>query len=172
MISLNDIIAWRQRHERLVERLEEATRELATGPARVVTYRTPFDPMQHVAVVVGDIRDGKDVPVRLAREHVVDDVFGVSTPRAVLERFQREGRGVLIYLRDGGVGVAAAAAMADRDEVHASAQARVADWREIGLGAQILRDLGIASIRLLASTDRRYVGLEGFGITITATESV
>ncbi|RAH98236.1 3,4-dihydroxy-2-butanone-4-phosphate synthase [Acuticoccus sediminis] len=171
-ISLNDIIAWRQRHERLVERVIDELRPLPSGSARVVTYKTPFDPLQHLAIVIGDIRDGANVPVRLTREHVVDDVFGPAVPRAMVERFQAMGRGVLVYLRDGGVGVAASAAMADKDEAHASAQARVREWREIGLGAQILRDLGVSSIHLLASTDRRYVGLEGFGITISGTEPV
>ncbi|WP_108662674.1 3,4-dihydroxy-2-butanone-4-phosphate synthase [Acuticoccus kandeliae] len=170
-VSVNDLIAWRQRNDRLVERVGDEKRTLATGPARVVSYTTSFDTLQHVAIVVGDIRDGADVPVRLVRESVVDDVFGTTAPRRVLERFHREGRGVLVYLRDGAVGVAAASGNAD-DERHQSAQARSRQWREIGLGAQILRDLGVHSIRLLASHDRRYVGLEGFGIAITATEPV
>ncbi len=171
-ISLNDIIAWRQRHERLVERVLDEPRQLEGGTARVVSYQTPFDAMQHLAVVIGDIRDGADVPVRLVREHVVDHVFGTIGPKAMLQRFREEGRGILVYLRDGGVGVAPSAVVADRDEAHDSAQARVREWREVGLGAQILRDLGISSIRLHSTQDRRYVGLEGFGITISATETV
>ncbi|XWN30687.1 MAG: 3,4-dihydroxy-2-butanone-4-phosphate synthase [Devosia sp.] len=168
-VSVNDLIAWRQRNERLVERVASEHRDLATGPAHVFSYTTHFDPLQHVAIVVGDIRDGDDVLVRLVRENVVSDVFGHSDLTAVLERFHQTGRGVLVYLRDGAVGVAAPAVI-DPDEAHVSAQARAMQWREVGLGAQILRDLGVHSIRLISSHDRRYVGLEGFGIRITGTE--
>jgi len=165
-ISLNELIAWRQRTERLVERVADEHRQLEGGPAQIITYTTPFDPLQHVAVVVGDIRDGVDVPVRLIRENVIDDLLGASRPKTFIDRFRELGRGVLVYLRNGGVGVVEA----QPEEEHASAQSRAREWRDIGLGAQILRDLGVSSIRLLASHDRRYVGLEGFGITITATE--
>jgi len=167
-ISVNDLIAWRQRQERLVERVGDEVRTLASGTARVISFATPFDPMHHVAVVFGDIRDGADVPVRLVRESVVDDVFGEAAPRRVLERFAAGGRGVLVYLRDGATGVAAA----DEAERHESAKSRARQWRDVGLGAQILRDLGVHSIRLLAAHDRRYIGLDGFGITITGTEPV
>ncbi|MEM0908547.1 MAG: 3,4-dihydroxy-2-butanone-4-phosphate synthase [Pseudomonadota bacterium] len=167
-ISVNDLIAWRQRKERLVERVGEEVLDLSGGEARVISFATPFDTLQHVALVVGDIRDGVDVPVRLVREQVVDDVFGASSPRMVLSRFLSDGRGVLVYLRDGAAGVAAV----DPDEGHQSAQTRAREWRDVGLGAQILRDLGVNSICLLTSQDRRYVGLDGFGITITATEPV
>lgn len=167
-ISLNDIIAWRQRHERLVEKTSDEARPVAGRHARVVTYRTPFDPMQHLAIVIGDIRDGADVPVRLTRGDVLDDVFGEAAPRRMVERFFSGGRGILVYLRDGAVGVSAA----KTDEDHATALARAQEWREVGLGAQILRDLGVNSIRLFAQHDRRYVGLEGFGISISGTEAI
>jgi 3,4-dihydroxy 2-butanone 4-phosphate synthase/GTP cyclohydrolase II len=85
----------------------------------------------------------------------------------------RTGRGVIVYLREGSVGVAHSArnrpSSADR-EAHAEAVRRENEWREIGLGAQILKDLGISSIRLIASRERHYVGLEGFGIRIASTD--
>jgi 3,4-dihydroxy 2-butanone 4-phosphate synthase/GTP cyclohydrolase II len=84
----------------------------------------------------------------------------------------KAGRGVIVYLREGSVGVAHNARTrpsGDR-EAHAEALRRESEWREIGLGAQILKDLGISSIRLIASRERHYVGLEGFGIHIEATE--
>ncbi len=167
-VSVNDLIAWRQRTERLVERVVDEKRTLAGGEARVVSYSTRFDPMQHVAVVVGDIRDGADVLVRIMRESVVEDILGEAAPKRMLDRIFAEGRGVMIYLRDGATGVAAA----QPDESHQSAQTREREWRDIGLGAQILRDLGVNSIVLLSSQDRRYVGLEGFGITITGNKPV
>ncbi|RVI15857.1 3,4-dihydroxy-2-butanone-4-phosphate synthase, partial [Sinorhizobium meliloti] len=84
-----------------------------------------------------------------------------------------EGRGVIVYLREGsvGVGISQTARKGKHErEVHSEAQERESEWLEIGLGAQILKDLGITSIRLLSSRERHYVGLEGFGIKIAATE--
>jgi 3,4-dihydroxy 2-butanone 4-phosphate synthase / GTP cyclohydrolase II len=100
---------------------------------------------------------------------VISDVFGRgATIHQALARFRDAGRGVLVYLRDGTAGVPTRAATAP-DETGSEA-ARIHLWREVGLGAQILRDLGISSIRLLASKQRTYVGLAGFGIEIEATE--
>jgi 3,4-dihydroxy 2-butanone 4-phosphate synthase/GTP cyclohydrolase II len=84
----------------------------------------------------------------------------------------KAGRGVVVYLREGSVGVAHSARSrpASGEEAHAEALRRESEWREIGLGAQILKDLGISSIRLIASRERHYVGLEGFGIRIASTE--
>ena len=96
-------------------------------------------------------------------------------------RMAKEGRGVIVYLREGSVGVAkptpepsssADPLAAAEIEAHASAHSRAENWREIGLGAQILKDLGVASIRLISSRTRRYVGLEGFGIAIEGTEAL
>ena len=84
-----------------------------------------------------------------------------------LALFKKEGRGVLVYLRDGSAGVPV---VLPGEETTPAAAARERHWREIGLGAQILRDLGISSIRLLASRQRTYVGLAGFGIEIVSTE--
>jgi 3,4-dihydroxy 2-butanone 4-phosphate synthase/GTP cyclohydrolase II len=177
MVSVADLIAWRQRMERLVERVSEQPVETVAGPAYAVTYSTPYDPMHHVAVVYGDILDGRNVPVRLQLESVLDDVFGETRViDDVLRDFAGRGRGVVVYLREGSVGVARQARRARTDlaaaelEEHQSAQAREEQWREIGLGAQILKDLGVNSITLLASRQRHYVGLEGFGIAIEGTE--
>lgn len=164
-VSVNDLIAYRQRNETLVERVSDTSRTLGGSAARVVSYTTHFDPMQHVAVVIGDIRGGADIPVRLVREMVVDDVFGDGAPRAATEAFRAHGSGVLVYLRHGATGVASGST--DPDEEHETAQSRAREWRDVGLGAQILRDLGIHSIRLVTASDRRYIGLDGFGITIT-----
>jgi 3,4-dihydroxy 2-butanone 4-phosphate synthase / GTP cyclohydrolase II len=175
LVAVADIIAYRQRAERLVERLGDQPIETRFGPARAVTYRTPFDPMHHLALVFGDIRDGRDLPVSLQREAVAEDVFGASGRiDRILERIAGHGRGVLVYLREGSVGVAGSP-VRPRDmshEGHGSARQREAEWREIGLGAQILKDLGVHSIRLLASRERLYVGLGGFGIAIAATEII
>lgn len=177
-VSVADLIAYRQRKERLVERDGEATIETAFGPAQAIAFKTPFDAMHHIAVVFGDIRDGTSIPVRLQLESVVHDVFGKRDALAsIMEKMAGEKRGVIIYLREGSTGVSSSASPLPvealelaEDEQHDSARSRDQAWREIGLGAQILNDLGITSIRLLAGRERHYVGLSGFGIEIEETE--
>ncbi|WP_309083640.1 3,4-dihydroxy-2-butanone-4-phosphate synthase [Chelativorans sp.] len=170
-VSVADLIAYRQRQETLVERVATFPVSTAGGPATAHAYTLPWEAMQHLAVVFGDIRDGEDVPVRLHTEDVVEDVFGTERRlQKVMERMG--GRGVLVYLREGSVGVAHQQRRrpSGAAEAHDEALERESEWREIGLGAQILKDLGITSIRLLASRERHYVGLEGFGIEIVSTE--
>ncbi|MEW5421508.1 3,4-dihydroxy-2-butanone-4-phosphate synthase [Amorphus sp. 3PC139-8] len=174
-VSVADLIAWRQRTERLVERIGEAIVETPIGPAQAVSYRTRFEGVQHLALIFGDIRDGESIPARLQREAILDDVFGKDRPiERIMERIGEAKRGVIVYLRDGSAGVSPTSdrprQSAGLDEGHDTARQRDEEWREIGLGAQILRDLGVSSIRLLASRERHYVGLGGFGITIDATE--
>jgi 3,4-dihydroxy 2-butanone 4-phosphate synthase/GTP cyclohydrolase II len=165
IISVADLIAWRQSRERLVEASPAFAVTTPAGPAQVIPYRTPFDPVQHLAIVFGEIGDGRDVPVRLHRENLIEDLFGGGqTLKAIYDRFAKEGRGVLVYLREGTAGVASA------DGGSGSARRREEAWRDVGLGAQILRDLGVRSIKLLASRNRHYVGLSGFGIDIAATD--
>jgi len=175
MVSVAELIAARQRSEKLVERVGDSMIGTAGGPARAIAYRTEWDASEHLAIVFGEIGDGRSVPVRLHREAVIDDVFSNgSRLDRVIDRFGSAGRGVIVYLREGSVGVAGEDAR-PRDglgERHATAADRDRDWRVIGLGAQILRDLGVSSIRLLASRERHYVGLEGFGIAIEGTDIV
>ena len=91
----------------------------------------------------------------------------------VLARIAKEGRGVVIYLREGAVGVASAGRKeASSGEGAGSAKSRREQWREIGLGAQILKDLGVRSIRVLSAKDRHFKGLAGFGVEIVGTEKV
>ncbi|MGE0845617.1 MAG: 3,4-dihydroxy-2-butanone-4-phosphate synthase [Flavobacteriaceae bacterium] len=176
MVSVAELIAYRQRQEKLVERVEEAEIDTAGGRARAITYSTPWDAMQHLAIVFGDIRDGEDVPVRLHLEDVTRDVFGADRAiDRIIRDFGRLSRGVVVYLREGSVGVQAGHSPRARDDIeehHETAQGRKEQWREIGLGAQILRDLGVQSIRLYTSRPRTYVGLAGFDIEIAATEII
>jgi len=175
VVSVADLIAHRQRSERLVERVSESPIATDAGPALAYAYRTPFDTTQHLAVVFGDIGEGRGVPVRFHHESVVRDVFvAKGSLDRMIERVASGGRGVIVYLREGAVGVADTANR-PRDGVGAtpdSAASREREWREVGLGAQILKDLGVKSIRLLASRERRYVGIDGFGIAIDDTEIV
>jgi len=172
-VSVAELIAWRQRQESLVERVNTAEVETFAGKAKAITYKTPWDPMHHLAVVYGDIRDGREIPVRMQIENVIDDAFGASDTlkRSIRQMTAEGGRGVVVYLREGSVGVAHVARRSEAlaGEEHGTARSRKNEWLEIGLGAQILRDLGIESIELLASRERHYVGLEGFGIAIART---
>jgi 3,4-dihydroxy 2-butanone 4-phosphate synthase/GTP cyclohydrolase II len=170
-ISIAELIAYRQAREKLVERVGEFAVASEIGPLRGYAYVTPFDQTHHMAFVYGDIRDGENIPARLHRADVIGDVFGgAQTIRAALAYFKTHGNGVIVYLRDGTAGVPIVA-MPDAQKSGTEA-ARTQDWREIGLGAQILKDLGISSIRLLSSTQRTYVGLAGFGIEIAAQEAL
>ena len=167
IISVADLIAHRQARERLVERQATFAVDTPIGPARAIAYATPFDSVDHLALIFGTIDGGKNVPVRLHREDVVADVFGTrSSLKSVYEIFKRSGAGVLVYLREGTAGVPVGHM---KDAKTKSAASREQAWRDIGLGAQILRDLGIKSIRLIATGERHYVGLSGFGIEIAET---
>ncbi len=167
-ISVADLIAYRQAREKLVTRVAEFTIETEAGEFIGYAYVTPFDKVHHYAFIYGDIGDGHNVPTRLHRGNVVEDVFGgAKAIHAALSRFKHAGRGVLVYLRDGTSGVPTTAITEDST---ASELERSRQWKDIGLGAQILRDLRISSIRLYATRSRSYVGLAGFGIEIESTE--
>jgi len=176
-ISIADLIAYRQVREKLVDRISEFTVNTEIGPLKGYAYMTHFDQVHHMAVVYGRI-DGRNVPTRLHRANLIRDMFGgTNTVAKVLRHFKREGQGVIVFLRDGAVGVPTSAIPkggekgGDRNGESSDAE-RQRQWREIGLGAQILKDLGISSIRLLTSAKHRYVGLAGFGIEIVATEPI
>ncbi len=170
-ISIAELIAYRQNRDKLVERVGEFEVDSEIGPLRGYAYVTPFDRVHHMAFVFGELGDGREVPARLHRADVIGDIFGgAKTIRAALARFKAEGRGVLVFLRDGTAGVPVAEIPHQGDTGADAARSR--QWREIGLGAQILKDLEISSIRLLASSQRTYVGLGGFGIEIAGTETL
>lgn len=170
-VSVADLIAYRQSREKLIQRVGEFPVSSPVGTLQGYAFVTPFDPQHHMAFVYGNIGDGRNIPARLHRADVIGDVFGgAKSINAVLNCFKREGRGVIVYLRDGTAGVPVAAI--PHEDGDGSDAARIRQWREIGLGAQILKDLGISSIRLLASRKRTYVGLGGFGIEIAATEAI
>jgi len=169
-ISVADLIAYRQAREKLVTRVAEFKVASEFGEYDGYAYVTPFDKVHHYAFVYGRIGDGRELPTRLHRANVIEDVFGgAKVIHAALARFKSDGRGVLVYLRDGTSGVPTSSIGEDSTP---SELERSEQWREVGLGAQILRDLRISSIRLLATRSRTYVGLAGFGIEIAATEPV
>jgi 3,4-dihydroxy 2-butanone 4-phosphate synthase / GTP cyclohydrolase II len=168
-VSIASLIAYRQARDKLVKRIGEFPVQSEIGILQGYAYVTPFDPIQHMAFVHGRVGDGKNMLARLHRADVIRDVFGgAPSVRSALNRFKAEGRGVIVFLRDGAAGVPTHAI--PQTESSNSEFTRSLHWREVGLGAQILKDLGISSIRLLTTTKRTYVGLGGFGIEIAATE--
>ena len=178
VVSIADLIEYRQRSERLVSRIAEFDVDLADGAARCCVYRTVVDGTLHYALCFGDL--GVDVvTVRIQRESVLPDVFGARSERQTdvvgkAMRLLRDRGGVLVYLRDysGFVGAPpwldASETAAEGDGARSSDDRRQ-QWREVGLGAQILTDLGVSAIDLLATRERHYVGLDGYGIRIDRT---
>jgi 3,4-dihydroxy 2-butanone 4-phosphate synthase / GTP cyclohydrolase II len=176
LVSIDDLIAYRQQREKLITRVSTSSALTVAGAAEVIVYSTPFDTAHHVAVVVGDVSKAQagGILVRLHREDTVGDVFTGpgSTMARTLERIRKEGRGVVIYLREGAVGVASAGRTEGGGDGAGSSMSRREQWREIGLGAQILKDLGVRSIRVLSSKDRQFKGLAGFGVEIVGTQKL
>ncbi len=171
IISIADLIAYRQRREHLVEKTMEFRVKTRIGEAQAHAYRTKFEEAEHLALVFGDIHKLDSVPVRIHREKLIDDLFGPQSDHdeslldASLDRIEKLGAGVLIYLRSGFVGVPL-----DKLTSQTREDARKAQWLEIGVGAQILRELGLEKIRLIAGREVDYVGVKGFGLTLEATE--
>jgi 3,4-dihydroxy 2-butanone 4-phosphate synthase / GTP cyclohydrolase II len=175
IISIADLIGYRRRRERLVRRVCEYTIETEIGPAHAIAYATPFDQVQHLALVFGEIADATALPVRIHREEVISDVFGrrpggSSRLANSLARIKEAGHGVVVYLRDGHGGLETRNSPRASDMT--SDQRRTTHWREIGIGAQILRDLEVSSIRLMTAHHFDYVGLSGFDIRITDTDII
>lgn len=172
LVSIDALIAHRRAREVLIERVREFALETAAGPAHGIEYSTRYDDARHVAVVVGDLSGVAAPLVRIAQEDVLEDVFGTRpTPvDRALSRIAAHGAGVLVYLRTGAVGVAGGRGASEAEGGGGrSTNARLESWRDVGLGAQIMRDLGLGRIRVLSSRKRDYVGLSGFGIEVVDT---
>ncbi|WP_134666280.1 MULTISPECIES: bifunctional 3,4-dihydroxy-2-butanone-4-phosphate synthase/GTP cyclohydrolase II [unclassified Amycolatopsis] len=182
IISIADLIAYRRRTEKQVERVAEARIPLAAGEFRAVGYDSLLDGIEHVAFVYGEVGDGEDILVRVHSECLTGDVFGSLRcdcgPQldAALQKVADEGRGVVLYIRghEGrGIGLlhklqAYQLQDAGADTVDANLALGVpADARDYGTGAQILCDLGVRSMRLLTNNPAKRVGLEGYGLRVT-----
>jgi 3,4-dihydroxy 2-butanone 4-phosphate synthase/GTP cyclohydrolase II len=181
IVSIADLIEHRIRTESFVSRIESQSIATPIGEAAVHIYTTPFDETQHLAMVFGEVAGERAVPCRIHHEQPLRDLFESASSKrwldVALTHFRSGKRGVLVYVRDPkittlqGAPNPAGEPSAGNDQ-HRSSQLRRRRWREIGLGAQILRDLGVSSITLIATRHRQYVGLSGFGIEIARTEIV
>jgi len=166
-VTIADMIAYRQAREKLIERVSTFSVESPIGPLQGYAYRSPFDTIAHAAFVYNGIGDGRNVLTRFHKPNIVRDIFtGPLRMQAVLQHFKQAGRGVLVYLRDGAAGVP----VSPIDQPKSAEADRNRQWREVGVGAQILRDLGVSSIRHLTSSAHDYKGLSGFGIEIVSNE--
>jgi 3,4-dihydroxy 2-butanone 4-phosphate synthase/GTP cyclohydrolase II len=186
MITIADLIQYRMRHERLVTRVANASLPTAHGPFRIYAYENTLDNLTHVALVAGDIADGKDVLVRVHSKCLTGDVFhsarcdcGAQLETA-MARIGAEGRGVLLYLNQEGRGIGLANKirayeLQDQGLDTVEANERLgfkADQRDYGIGAQILSDLGVKTMRLLTNNPRKFVGLQGYGLAVSEAVSL
>jgi 3,4-dihydroxy 2-butanone 4-phosphate synthase/GTP cyclohydrolase II len=182
LVSIADLVAYRRRTETLVERVAEARLPTRHGDFRAVGFRSTVDSAEHLALVRGDLGDGTAVLVRVHSECLTGDVLGSLRcdcgPQldAALQRVAEEGRGVVVYLRghEGrGIGLlhkVAAYGLQDggRDTVDANLDLGLpADARDFGIGAQILADLGVRSVRLLTNNPAKVTSLEEYGVPVT-----
>ncbi|WP_455479690.1 3,4-dihydroxy-2-butanone-4-phosphate synthase [Bartonella sp. B23] len=178
IITVADLISYRQRKEMLIRHVEEMHIETSIGAAVAQSYQLPWGAVQHIAIVFGDICDGENIPVCLYRENIMNDVFGKSSDITAIMQcmMAKEKRGVFVYLREGSVVVQSSIGIQEMakkgSENHVQAIEREEEWRQIGLGSQILKHLGIRSVIVYAFKGRHCTGLEDFGIRIFRTDTL
>ncbi|XP_057839188.2 bifunctional riboflavin biosynthesis protein RIBA 1, chloroplastic [Cryptomeria japonica] len=187
LITIADLVRYKRKRDKLVERSAIARLPTMWGPFQVYCYRSKLDGIEHVAMVKGDIGDGLDVLVRVHSECLTGDIFGSARCDCgnqlaqAMQQIEQAGRGVLIYLRghEGrGIGLGhKLRAYNLQDEGHDTVEANVelglpVDSREYGIGAQILREIGVRTMRVMTNNPAKYVGLGGYGLKIVGRVAV
>ncbi|HYT68512.1 MAG TPA: bifunctional 3,4-dihydroxy-2-butanone-4-phosphate synthase/GTP cyclohydrolase II [Vicinamibacterales bacterium] len=180
MITIADLIKYRMNTEALVRRVAAANLPTDYGDFRAVAFESELDGETHIALVKGDIADGENIVVRVHSRCLTGDVFHSLRcdcgPQldAAMSRIEQEGRGVILYLNQEGRGIGLANKIRayelqeqGLDTVEANERLGFkADQRDYGIGVQILKDLGVKSMRLLSNNPRKLVGLEGYGLSV------
>ena len=181
IITIADLIQYRMQTERLVRRVASAELPTEHGAFRIYAYANQLDSETHVALVRGDVGDGRDVLVRVHSKCLTGDVFhsarcdcGAQLDTA-MARIAEEGRGVLLYLNQEGRGIGLANKirayeLQDQGLDTVEANERLGfkpDQRDYGIGAQVLSDLGVKTMRLLTNNPRKFVGLQGYGLAVS-----
>jgi 3,4-dihydroxy 2-butanone 4-phosphate synthase/GTP cyclohydrolase II len=182
MITVADLIAYRRRHDKLVERVVATGLPTTFGDFQAVGYRSLVDDKHHVALVKGEVDGQQDVLVRVHSECLTGDVFHSlrcdcgEQLESALAMIEQEGRGVLLYLSQEGRGIGLLNKLRayrlqedGLDTVEANERLGLpADLRDYGIGAQILVDLGLSSIRILTNNPKKIRGLEGYGLSVSS----
>jgi 3,4-dihydroxy 2-butanone 4-phosphate synthase/GTP cyclohydrolase II len=186
LCTILDLIEYRRRREKLIELEQRVKMPTDYGTFDLLLYRATMNQEHHLALVKGDVADGKPVLVRVHSECLTGDVFGSrrcdcgSQLHSALRQIEKEGRGIVLYMRQEGRGIGLAAkihAYKLQEDGFDTVQANLklgypSDLREYGLGAQILFDLGVRQIRLLTNNPKKVVGLAGYGLQIVETVSI
>jgi 3,4-dihydroxy 2-butanone 4-phosphate synthase / GTP cyclohydrolase II len=181
-ITVAQLVSYRLAHERLVHRVADARLPTPFGEFRIIGYRNDVDAAEHVALVFGDVKDQRDVLVRMHSKCLTGDVFGSGRCdcgwqlHSAMRMIAEAGCGAIVYLDQEGRGIGLLNKLkayelqdAGHDTVTANEQLGFKpDLRNYGIGAQILLDLGLSSIRVLTNNPMKLVGLEGYGLNIVA----